>query len=214
MTLIAKRRGQSRKLSEVNQAVGLSSDEAARRLALHGPNELRASKGTPLWRRILAQFQDPLTYLLLGAVIVAIAVWAIEGQESWPIDAVVLAAVILLNAALGFAQESKAANAVAALARMTAVTSSVLRDGERRRLPSAELVPGDVLLLEEGDAVGADARLLVTAALRVQEASLTGESEAVLKDADLIAAADADRRTVEHDFQGDGGGAKKTAAAS
>jgi Ca2+-transporting ATPase len=143
----------------------------------------------PLWRRILAQFQDPLVYLLLAAVVVALAAWAIERHEGWPVDAVVIAAVILLNVGLGFAQENKAANAVAALARMTAVTSSVLRDGERRRLPSAELVPGDVLLLEEGDAVGADARLLATAALRVQEASLTGESEAVLKDARPVLAA-------------------------
>src|SRR5690606_27291681 len=104
------------------------------------------------------------------------------GQESWPVDAVVIAAVVLLNAALGFAQERKAANAVAALARMTEVTASVLRDGERRRIPGAELVPGDVLLLDEGDAVGADARLLTADARRVQEASLTGESEPVSKD--------------------------------
>jgi Ca2+-transporting ATPase len=177
------------KALKADPASGLSSDEAARRLTQHGPNQLRASKEPSLWRRILAQFRDPLVYLLLGAVVVALAAWAVDGQDDWPVDAVVIAAVILLNAALGFAQESKAANAVAALARMTAVTSSVLRDGERRRVPSAELVPGDLLLLEEGDAVGADARLLTAASLRVQEASLTGESEAVLKDPRLLAVA-------------------------
>ena len=171
---------------QVDPASGLTSDEAALRLAKHGPNQLCASKAPPLWRHVLAQFQDPLTYLLLGAVLVALSAWAIEGREGWPVDAVVISAVILLNAALSFAQESKAANAVAALARMTEVTSSVLRDGERQRIPTAGLVPGDVLLLEEGDAVGADARLLVTAALKIQEASLTGESEAVLKDAAVI----------------------------
>jgi magnesium-transporting ATPase (P-type) len=166
----------------VDPASGLSSEEVKQRTAQYGANELRANKAAPLWRRILAQFQDPLIYLLLGAVVVAAAAWAIEGEESWPVDAVVIGAVILLNAALGFAQESKAANAVAALARMTAATSSVLRDGTRQRIDSAELVPGDIMLLEEGDAVGADARLLAAAALRIQEASLTGESEAVLKD--------------------------------
>jgi magnesium-transporting ATPase (P-type) len=113
---------------------------------------------------------------------IALAAWMVEGGAGWPIDTIVIAVVLLLNAALGFVQESKAADAVAALARMTAATSSVIRDGERHRIASADLVPGDILLLEEGDAVGADARLLAAAALRVQEASLTGESEAVLKD--------------------------------
>ncbi|HMM09854.1 MAG TPA: cation-translocating P-type ATPase [Paracoccus solventivorans] len=168
---------------QVDPDTGLFAAEAARRLRRYGPNQLRAAPAVPVWRRILAQFRDPLVYLLLGAVVVALAAWLIEGQDSWPVDAVVIAAVVLLNAALGFAQERKAANAVAALARMTEVTASVLRDGERRRIPGAELVPGDVLLLDEGDAVGADARLLTAAALRVQEASLTGESEPVSKDA-------------------------------
>ena len=177
------------KALRVDSATGLTSDEAALRLVQHGSNQLRASNAPPLWRRVLLQFQDPLTYLLMGAVVVALAAWGIEDFEGFPVDAVVIAAIILLNAVLGFAQESKAANAVAALARMTAVTSSVLRDSERRRIPSAELVPGDVLLLEEGDAVGADARLLLAADLRVQEASLTGESEAVVKDPRLIAVA-------------------------
>jgi Ca2+-transporting ATPase len=149
-----------------------------------------------VWQRILAQFQDPLVYLLVGAVVIALAAWLIEGREGWPVDALVIAAVLLLNAALGYIQESKAADAVAALARMTAVTSSVLRDGQRQRIPSAELVDGDVLLLEEGDAVGADARLLAAASLRIQEASLTGESEAVLKiSAPLVAAAPLADRT-------------------
>lgn len=166
----------------VEISIGLTSEEAARRRDRHGPNELRAAAGIPLWRRVLAQFRDPLVYLLLGAVIVAVTAWLIGGHQGWPVDAIVVGAVILLNAALGFAQETKAASAVAALTRMTQVTSSVLRDGVRRRVPSADLVPGDILLLAEGDAVGADARLLAAAGLRVQEASLTGESEAAVKD--------------------------------
>jgi magnesium-transporting ATPase (P-type) len=162
---------------------GLTGSEATRFLAEFGRNELRAVAPMPAWRRLLAQFQDPLVYLLLGAIVIAHVAWLIEGREGWPIDAIVITMVVVANAVLGFVQEARAANAVAALARMTAVTSSVLRDGERRRIPSAELVSGDILLLEEGDAVGADGRLLRSASLRLQEASLTGESEAVLKDA-------------------------------
>lgn len=162
---------------------GLTGSEATRLLAEFGRNELGAVAPMPAWRRLLAPFQDPLVYLLLGAIVIALVAWLIEGREGWPIDAIVITMVVVANAVLGFVQEARAANAVAALARMTAVTSSVLRDGGRRRIPSAELVPGDILLLEEGDAVGADGRLLRSASLRLQEASLTGESEAVLKDA-------------------------------
>jgi len=134
--------------------------------------------------------------LLVGAIVIALAAWLIEGRQGWPVDGIVIAAVVLLNAMLGFVQESRAANAVAALVRMTEVTSSVLRDGHHQRIPSAALVPGDIMLLEEGDAVGADARLLASASLHLHEASLTGESEAVLKDAATLAGAVsvADRR--------------------
>ena len=168
---------------------GLTAQDAIRRLAQDGPNELRAAPVKPRWRRMLAQFQDPLIYLLLAAVIIALVAWGIEGRSGWPVDAIVISLVVLLNGVLGFVQEARAANAVAALARMTAVSSAVLRDGQEQRVPSAQLVRGDVLVLGEGDAVGADARLLQAASLRVQEASLTGESEAVLKDAATLRAA-------------------------
>ena len=167
----------------VDPRQGLPAAEAARRLAQHGPNTLRGAPPRPAWRRLLAQFQDPLVYLLLAAILISLVAWGIEGRVGWPVDAVVIAVVVVLNAVLGYVQEARAADAVAALARMTAVTCSVVRDGQRQRIPGAELVPGDLLLLEEGDAVGADARLLEAASLRVQEASLTGESEAVLKTA-------------------------------
>ena len=167
----------------VDVETGLSAQEAAIRLAQDGPNELRTAPRAPAWRRVLAQFQDPLIYLLLAAVAVALVAWWVEGREGWPVDAIVIAAVVLLNGLIGHLQEAKAQNAVAALAQMTAATSGVLRDGKPQRLPSADLVRGDVLVLAEGDAVGADARLLRATTLRVQEAALTGESEAVLKDA-------------------------------
>ncbi len=161
---------------------GLSSREASRRLSENGRNELRSAPRAPAWRRVLSQFQDPLIYLLLVAIAIALVAWAIEGFTGWPVDAIVIATIVLLNGLLGHVQEAKAANAVAALARMTAVTSAVVRDGRSLRIPSAELVRGDLLELGEGDAVGADARLVQATSLRLQEASLTGESEAVLKD--------------------------------
>ncbi len=167
---------------------GLSSQEAARRLAEDGPNELRAAPPVPTWRRVVAQFQDPLVYLLLGAVVIALAAWIIEGRVAWPIDAIVITLVVALNALLGYVQEAKAESAVAALARMTAVTSAVVRDGQVQRVASTELVRGDIIALGEGDAVGADARLVQAATLRILEASLTGESEAVLKNAATLAA--------------------------
>lgn len=160
---------------------GLSAQEAARRLAQNGPNELRAAPRAPAWRRALAQFQDPLIYLLLAAVAIALLAWWVEGRVGWPVDAIVIAAVVLLNGVIGHVQEAKAQDAVAALAKMTAATSGVLRDGKPQRVPSAEIVRGDVLVLAEGDAVGADARLFQATSLQVQEAALTGESEGVLK---------------------------------
>jgi P-type Ca2+ transporter type 2C len=167
---------------------GLTPQEAARRLTAEGPNELRSAPPVPAWRRILAQLQDPLIYLLLGAIAISFAAWAIEGRAGWPVDAIVIALIVIANAVLGYVQEAKAENAVAALSKMTEVASAVVRGGRRERIPSRDLVRGDVLLLAEGDSVGADARLVETAMLRVQEASLTGESEAVLKDAATLPA--------------------------
>jgi Ca2+-transporting ATPase len=162
-------------------ANGLDPQEAARRLAADGPNELRSAPPVPAWRRILAQFRDPLIYLLLAAVAISLLAWAIEG-EGWPVDALVIGLIVLLNALLGYVHEARAENAVAALRRITAATSAVVRGGRLLRVPSSQLVRGDLLALAEGDAVGGDARLVQAATLRVQEASLTGESEAVLKD--------------------------------
>lgn len=152
-------------------ALGLGAPEAARRLVADGPNELRATPPVPAWRRALAQFQDPLVYLMGGAAVIALTAWWFEGRglqgaAGWPLDAIVIACVVVLNAVLGWLQESKAAQAVAALAKMTTATSAVLRGGVVIRVPSAELVQGDLLVLAEGDAVGADARLVHAAASR------------------------------------------------
>lgn len=105
----------------VDPTSGLSVAEAARRLREDGPNELRQQKPTPTWRKVLAQLQDPLVYLLLGAVAVSLLAWAVEGGGGAPIDAIVIAAIVVVNAVLGYTQEARAAQAVAALGAMTAV---------------------------------------------------------------------------------------------
>jgi len=187
---------------QADLALGLSVAEAARRLARDGANELRAQPALPRWRRALALVQDPLVALLLVAAAVALVAWFVEGRQGWPMDAIVIAVVVLLNAGMSWVQEAKAQSAVASLARMTQASSSVLRGGMIQRIPSVALVRGDLLLLAEGDAVGADARLIQAVDLRLLEASLTGESEPVLKDAARLKAAAplAERRNMV--FQG------------
>lgn len=135
------------------------------------------------WRHFAAQFRDPLVYLLLLAVAVTLITWGLEGWIGWPVDALVIMVVVVLNAMLGFVQENRSQQAAAVLARLTVTTAAVMRDGVPVRVPVSELVCGDLLMLSEGDSVGADARLLRVSGLRVQEASLTGESESVLKSA-------------------------------
>ena len=166
---------------------GLSAAEATARLARFGPNRLEAAERVPAWRKFLGQFADPLIYLLLAAVVVSLVAWALEGGKSAPYDAIVISAIVVANAVLGYVQEARAEQAVAALQRMSAATAGVVRDGREERIPAAGVVPGDLLALAEGDAVAADARLVEAASLTVAEASLTGESEAVLKDVDPIA---------------------------
>jgi P-type Ca2+ transporter type 2C len=162
--------------------LGLSSSEALIRLERYGRNEIQGEAAVPQWRKFLGQFNDPLIFLLLAAVVVSFVAWILEGSEGTPFEVIVILSIVIVNAILGFVQEARAEQAVAALQKMTASTASVLRDGQEQRVESAELVPGDLLLLSEGDAVSADARLLQSVSLMVAEASLTGESEAVLKD--------------------------------
>ena len=161
---------------------GLDSTEAAGRLERFGPNVLDPAEQVPAWRKLLAQFADPLIYLLLVAAAVSVAAWVAEGADGTPYEAIVIAVIVVLNGLLGFIQEARAEQAVAALQRMAAATAAVVRDGRMQRIPAAEVVPGDLLLLEEGDAVSADGRLVDVASLTVGEASLTGESRPVVKD--------------------------------
>jgi P-type Ca2+ transporter type 2C len=160
---------------------GLSAPEAAARLERYGPNRLDATEPVPPWRKLVVQFADPLVYLLIGAVVVSLAAWLLEGAAGVPFEVIVISAIIVANGALGYVQEARAEQAVAALQRMAAATAGVWRGGREERVPAADLVPGDVLVLAEGDAVSADARLVEAASLTVAEASLTGESEPVVK---------------------------------
>jgi Ca2+-transporting ATPase len=161
---------------------GLPSGEIPGRLQRHGRNELPTEPPVPAWRRFLAQFRDVLTILLVVATVVSFVAWWIERESPIPYEALTILAIVILNGVLGFVQESRAEQAVAALKAMTAPTARVLRDGQQRTVPTAELVPGDVLLLEEGDTIPADARVLESIALRVAESALTGESTPVSKD--------------------------------
>ena len=148
----------------------------------------RAKPPVPLWRKVLSQFQDPLIYLLLAAIVISLAAWLAEGAASLPVDAIVIALIVIANAILGLVQEAKAESAVAALATMTAAASTVVREGRLLTVPAQDLVRGDVLSLSEGDSVGADARLLSASALRLQEASLTGESTSASKSPEPLGA--------------------------
>ncbi|MGH2698532.1 MAG: cation-transporting P-type ATPase, partial [Actinomycetota bacterium] len=132
---------------ETDPAAGLTSAEAAARLARGGPNRLDPVAPVPAWRKLLAQFVDPLVFLLLAAVVISVATWALEGAEGAPFEAIVIGVILIANAVLGYVQEARAEQAVAALQRMAAATSAVVRDGVEQSVPSDEVVPGDVLLL-------------------------------------------------------------------
>ncbi|MBX0330849.1 cation-translocating P-type ATPase [Oscillochloris sp. ZM17-4] len=171
---------------DVSPARGLSAEDAAGRLGRHGRNELPSPPPTPAWLRFLAQFRDPLTGLLLAATVISFVAWLIERAEPVPFETITILAIVLLNGALGFVQESRAEQAVAALQAMSSPTARVLRDGAQQQVPSAEVVPGDILLIEEGDTLPADARVIESIAMRVAESTLTGESSAVSKDSAAI----------------------------
>ncbi len=179
---------------DTNYETGLSKEEAARRLEVNGLNKL-AEKKKKSWIRIFfEQMNNPMIFVLFAAIAVTIGVSIYEtikaGRFSflevgdWP-DVVIVLAVILLNSLIGTIQEVKAATSLDALKNLAAPECHVIRDGERLKIKSQELVPGDILILEEGDTIGADVRLIESINLKVNESSLTGESVPVLKDADI-----------------------------
>ena len=160
---------------------GLDSGECVARRHRFGPNALPERPGKPAWLRFLGQFRQALIYILLvaGGITAALGEW---------VDSGVIFGVVLINAVVGYIQEAKAENALTALKRLLATSARVIRDGARTTIPAADLVPGDIVLLDAGDKVPADLRLLRTHELQVDEAMLTGESLPVAKQPHLLAA--------------------------
>lgn len=175
--------------SDVSQ--GLSGKAAAELLQEVGPNKLAEKKKTPLIKRLLAQLADPMLILLLAAAFVSLIIGAIQHEDNFGEVAIILF-VVVINAILGVAQESKAENALSALQAMSAPTSRVIRDGVLQEIAAQDLVPGDIILLEAGDAVPADGRIIEAAQLKLEEAALTGESNPVEKSASALTSASQD----------------------
>ena len=153
---------------------GLSSAEAERRLGQYGKNKLKEGKKESLLHKFLMELKDPMILILIAAAVIS-GITAAYSGESFA-DAIIILAVVVINAVLGVVQESKAEKAIAALQEIAAATSKVLRDGRQMTVRSEELVPGDVVILEAGDSVPADGRILESASMKIEEAALTGES--------------------------------------
>ena len=160
---------------------GLGHEDAAKRLEQYGSNELASEAPVPAWRRFLAQFEDVLVILLLVATAISAGLWVLERDTSLPYEALAIFAVVILNATMGYIQESRAEAAAAALQALSAAHATVVRNGERHRLPASHLVPGDLIIIEEGDTIPADARVIDSSSLHTAEASQTGESVPVAK---------------------------------
>ncbi|MBR3929484.1 MAG: cation-translocating P-type ATPase [Clostridia bacterium] len=163
---------------------GLSAQEAAKRLEANGKNKLAEGKKDSLFKRFVSQLMDPMILILLAAAAISGVLAVVEGESFT--DVIIILAVVIVNAVLGVYQESKAEKAIEALQEMSQATSRVIRDGKIVSVHSEDLVVGDVVLLEAGDAVPADGRLIENASLKIEEAALTGESVPVTKFIDLI----------------------------
>jgi P-type Ca2+ transporter type 2C len=146
--------------------VGLTSAEARSRLDRFSRNELAVEEPAPAWRKFLAQFTDILVILLLIAALVSFVLWLYERGSALPYEAMAISAIVLLNGVMGYIQQARAEQAVAALQRISAARANVVRDGARQSIAAVDIVPGDIVLIEEGDTVPADARLIQTAVLQ------------------------------------------------
>ena len=181
------------KTFETNYKTGLSSEEAKKRLEKYGPNKLQEKKKKTWIRIFFEQMANPMIYVLFAAILVTIGIsiyeTVLEGFDfftvgDWP-DVIIILAVIVMNSIIGTVQEVKAEISLEALKNLSSPESTVLRDGKRFKVKSSELVPGDIVILEEGDTIGADLRLIEAVNLKVNESSLTGESVPVEKDSSI-----------------------------
>ena len=169
---------------------GLSSLQAEDRLQKDGLNELEAPPSLPMWKRFINQMKDPMIIILLiAALISGITTYyesVLSQSSAFPTDSMIILIVVIINAVLGVVQESKAEKAIESLQKMSASNSKVLRDGKVMQIPSTKLVKGDVVLLEAGDSINADGRVMESASLTVEESALTGESTSVKKNTNVI----------------------------
>ena len=180
---------QALELLQSDRVQGLSASEVIKRRERHGSNKLEEAKGRNSWRILLDQFTNIMLLMLIAVAIVS-AVLALQDGEV-PKDAIAIFAIVILNAVLGYLQESRAEKALAALKQLSTPNVRVIRDGRPQEVPSQDLVPGDIVLLEAGVQVAADGRLLESANLQLRESALTGEAEAVTKRPDDVLHEDA-----------------------
>lgn len=174
-------------LAEVktDAVTGLPAAEAATRLEQYGPNKLKEAEKDPLWKRFFAMMADPMVIMLIIAAVISAVTGMAQGEADFA-DVFIIMFVVVLNSVLGVVQEYQAENALAALQEMSAATSKVIRDGRQIQVPSAELVPGDLVVLEAGDAVPADCRIIESASMKIEESALTGESVPANKIAEIL----------------------------
>ena len=172
-----------------NAETGLTGAVAQQRLSEFGPNKLDEEEKTPLWKRFFEQMADPMVIMLIAAAAISAITGTIQGEPEWA-DVIIILTVVVINSVLGVVQEAKSEQALAALQEMSAAQSKVIRDGKLEHLPSADLVPGDIVLLEAGDSVPADCRIIESASMKIEEAALTGESVPVEKHTDPIVLAE------------------------
>jgi len=168
----------------VDPQIGLTSSEASLRLVSHGPNRLVEAKRRPAWLRFIDQFRDVLILILLGAAVVS---FVVSRELKTPL---VVLVVVLLNSIIGFVQEQRADASLNALKKMLASNTRVRRDGKMISIPSGDVVPGDIVLVEAGDRVPADGRIAVAVNLEIDESALTGESQPAAKSTDSVARQD------------------------
>ncbi|MDY6788994.1 MAG: HAD-IC family P-type ATPase, partial [Candidatus Nanohaloarchaea archaeon] len=162
---------------------GLSEEEAQERLEKYGKNEIRKGEEVNPLKIFLSQFNDFLVYLLIIAALISLGVGLFPGHEPEYVDAALIFLILLGNGIFGFIQDYKAEKSIEALKDMSSPDATVLRDGKKKVIDSKNVVPGDIVFLEQGDAIPADARLLEVSSLETDESALTGESAQVSKDA-------------------------------
>lgn len=170
---------------ETDRKKGLNHEEVKKRQQKHGRNKIKDKPKESIFIKFAKQFNDFMIIILIMASIVSAIISSIQGENDY-IDSIIIIAIVVLNAIMGVIQEAKAEKSIEALQEMTPPKAKVIREGITNEINAEELVPGDIIILEAGNYVPADSRIIESFNLKIEEASLTGETEPVLKDADKI----------------------------